>query len=363
MPETYNNLWTEITDFGNLDRALHLAARGRRFGDEVARFLVNRERELLRLQGELLQGSYRPGPTRSFWILEKKRRLITAPAFRDRVVHHALCRVVMPLFERKMIHDSYANRSGKGTHQAIHRAQQFCRSFPYVLKCDIVKYFPSIDHVLLKKTFRRTIRCPRTLWLMNLIVDSSAGQVPVCTWFPGDDLVQAAERRVGIPIGNLTSQWFANLFLTDFDHWVKEQLDCRGFVRYVDDFLLFANEKARLWAWRTALDDRLAAQRLRLHPNKSTVMRTADGVTFLGQRIWPHKRRLCRDNVVRARRRLRGLIVAMKAGKVTWEAANRRWASWLGHARQADSSGLVQGMVAEARTSLSSAPEPEGVSA
>ena len=124
---------------------------------------------------------------------------------------------------------------------------------------------------------------------------------------------------------------------------------CGGYVRYVDDFVLFADDKARLWQWREAIAGRLARQRLRLHPLKSAVMRTADGITFLGQRIWPHRRRLCRGNVVRARRRLRRLVLAMRAGEVTREAAQQRWASWLGHARQADTSALVRGMLADAR--------------
>ena len=220
MPKTHDNLWPGIVAFANLDAALDAAARGRRFKDDVSPFLVRRETELLRLQHELVTGTYRPSGYNSFWVVEKKRRLISAPAFRDRVVHHALCRVVMPLFERKMIDDSYANRPGKGTHQAILRTQEFCRRFPLALKCDIVKYFPSIDLQLLKALCRKTVRCTPTLRLLDLIVDSSNPQEPVCTWFPGDDLLAAAERRVGLPIGCLTSQWLANVFLTDFDHWV-----------------------------------------------------------------------------------------------------------------------------------------------
>jgi hypothetical protein len=124
-------------------------------------------------------------------------RLISAAPFRDRVVHHAVCNVVMPLFERKMIFDLYSNRVGKGTHVAIRRAQKYCRQFDFVLKCDVRIFFPSIDHEVLKGLIRQTIACRDTLWLLDKIVDGSNRQEPVCQVFSGDDLAEAAARRVG----------------------------------------------------------------------------------------------------------------------------------------------------------------------
>jgi len=303
--KTYNHLFDSICSFENLLAAARAAERGRRLNDHVGRFRARVEAEVLRLRKELTNGIYQPGSYREFWIREPKERMISAAPYRDRVVHHAVCRVVMPLFERKMIADLYSNRPGKGTHAAIRRCQHWCRKYRYVLKCDVTKYFPSMDHAVLKQAIRRTIRCQDTLRLMDAIIDNSNLQEAVCTVFPGDDIAEAAERRVGLPIGNLTSQWFGGIYLTAFDHWVQETLRAGAYVRYVDDFLLFSDDKVQLREWRQAICERLHMHRVRLNERKSRVYRVQDGVTFLGQRVWPGRRRLARANVARARRRLR----------------------------------------------------------
>jgi hypothetical protein len=246
----------------------------------------------------------------------------------------------MPLFERKMTDDLYSNRDDRGTHAAIRRCQHYCRRFRYVLKCDIEKYFPSIDHAVLKTTIRRTVRCKDTLWLLDAIIDASNQQEPVCAAYDGDDLADAAGRRVGLPIGNLTSQWFGGVYLTAFDHWVRESLRCKGYVRYVDDFLLFSDDKGELMRWRSMIVEKLVEYRVRLNARKCRAHRTADGVTYLGQRIWPWKRRLRRDNVATARRRLRWNVRQYSGGVITKAALTCRWMSWRGHAQQADTSGL-----------------------
>ena len=250
--KTHGNLFNGICDFGNLLEAARKASLRKGRMESVARFRTALEPALLAIQSELLGKTYQPGGYRTKIITRPKVRMISAAPFRDRVIHHALCNVVMPLFERKMISDQYSNRKGKGTHAAIRRAQHFCRRFRYVLKCDVRKYFPSIDHAVLKTTMRKTIRCRDTLWLLDTILDASNAQEQVCTLFPGDDLAEAAGRRVGLPIGNLTSQWFACIHLDPLDHWVKESLGCHGYVRYVDDFLLFSDDKEQLAQWRVA---------------------------------------------------------------------------------------------------------------
>lgn len=319
---------------------------------EVGRFRTHAEAELLQLARELRNRTYTPGAYRERWIARPKRRMISAAPFRDRVVHHAVCGVVMPLFERRMIFDLYSNREGKGTHAAIRRCEGFCRRFPYVLKCDIRKYFPSLDHQVLKAELRRTIRCPGALWLLDRIIDHSNRQEPVCTVFAGDDLADAAGRRVGVPIGNLTSQWFGAVYFDRFDHWVKEELRCPAYVRYVDDFLIFGTEKARLAVWRAAIKARLADLRLVLNERKSRVHRVVQGVTFLGQRIWPGRRRICRENVASARRRLRWNVRQYQRGQLSKEALVARWNSWRGHALQADAGPLVERMRQELRYAL-----------
>lgn len=349
---THNHLFEEICSFENLLGAARRAERGKRMQDTIGRFRTDLEAELVGLRRELMDQTYAPGPYRETIITRPKRRMISAAPFRDRVAHHAVCHVVMPLFERKMIFDLYSNRAGKGTHAAIRRAQEYCGQFEYVLKCDVRKFFPSMDHAVLKASIRQTIACRDTLRLLDTIIDGSNRQEPVCSLFPGDDLEAAAERRVGLPIGNLTSQWFGGVYLTAFDHWVKETLRCPGYVRYVDDFLLFADDRAQLAEWRGAVVRQLEEQRLHLNERKSRSFPTRDGVTFLGQRVWPGRRRLCRQNVADARRRLRWNVRQYKDGNLSKDALLCRWNSWRGHAGQADCSALIEKIKQELKNVL-----------
>lgn len=349
---THNNLYERICSFENLLAASRLAVKGKRFDDAVGRFITHLEPNVLLLKQELHERVYVPGAYLTKMITRPKVRMISAAPFRDRVVHHALCRVVMPLFEKKMIHDLYSNRPGKGTHAAIRRAQGFSKLHRYVLKADIQKFFPSMDHEVLKSVFRQTIRCKGTLWLMDRIVEASNAQETVCVLYPGDDMNQAMDRRVGLPIGNLTSQWFGGIYLNGFDHWVKEKLKCSGYVRYVDDFLLYGDDKGELGQWRDAIVEKLRSSRLRVNARKTRVFRTADGVTFLGQRIWPNRRRLARENVVSARRRLLWNVRQFRKDALDRDGLLQRWHSWRGHASQADTTGIINQIREQLRYAL-----------
>ncbi|MGH8477894.1 MAG: hypothetical protein ACRERV_03120 [Methylococcales bacterium] len=193
----YGNLWPEIISFANLLRASRQAQQGKRFKTNVLRFHARREDELLRLHEQLKNQSYQPGNYYTFYITEPKKRLISAAPYRDRVVHHALCNVVGPLFERSFIHDSYANRVGYGSHRALRRFVSFVRRYRYILQCDIQKYFPNIDHAILKTLIRRKIKCPNTLWLLDKIIDHSNPQEAPLLYFRGDDLLSPMERAQG----------------------------------------------------------------------------------------------------------------------------------------------------------------------
>lgn len=355
--KTWNHLYDQICSFGNLWSAALSAEREKRFEDAVGRFRTQREAEILRLRDELTAKTWQPGTYRTWMITCPKPRMISAAPFRDRVVHHAVCRVVMPLLERKMVFDLHSNRPGKGTHAAIRRAQEFSRRHAYVLKCDVRKFFPSMDHQVLKDILRGTIRCRDTLWLLDRIIDASNAQETVCTVFPGDDLAHAGSRRVGLPIGNLTSQWFGGVYLTPFDHWVKETLRCRGYVRYVDDFLLFGDDKMSLARWRAEIRQKLLEHRVFLHEAKSRVYPTRQGFSFLGQRIWPGRRRLLRANVSAARRRLRWQAREYCAGRLGRRDLEIRWQSWRGHAMQADGTALVKKVRAELRREVGAGGE------
>lgn len=321
--KTYKHLFDKITAWDNLLLAAKKAEKGRRYQASAARFGFRVESELLRLQRELQTKTYQPGPYTAFKIHDPKERLISAAPFRDRVVHLALCNVTAPIFDKTFVHDSYANRLGKGTHQAIERFQHYARRYRYALKCDIRKFFPSVDHAILKQELRWKIRCPRTLWLCDLIIDNSNPQEEHAAWFPGDDdLLASAERRRGLPIGNLTSQFWANVYLNRFDHWVKESLGAPGYVRYVDDFVLFGDDKAQLSAFRAALTERLAGLRLLPHPDKTHIHATARGVPFLGFRAWPCHRVLLKAKSRRFERFLRKKLADKKAQPPGWKRAS-----------------------------------------
>ncbi|ABW25404.1 conserved hypothetical protein [Acaryochloris marina MBIC11017] len=274
-------------------------------------------------------------------------RLISAAPYRDRVVHHALCNVIIPVFEPTLISDSYANRWGYGTHRAVQRFTQFARSSRYVLQCDIRKYFPSIDHGLLKAGLRRKIKCPKTLWLIDQIIDHSNPQATVLEYFPGDDLLTPLAHRRGLPIGNLTSQFFANVYLNGFDHFVKEQLKTKKYVRYVDDFALFDDSREQLVQARQAIEAYLNQLRLKIHPIKSQIVATHHGVAFLGFRIFPAHIRVQNANIRRSRKRLRKLQKAYAQGEISATMIDQSIQSWVAHLSHADTWQLRQRIFAD----------------
>jgi RNA-directed DNA polymerase len=348
--KTYKNLYPQICTFENLFLAFRGAAKGKRGRPEVAAFEQNLEPNLFRLQEELAAQTYRPAPYYHFAIRDPKPRIISAAPFRDRVVHHALVRIIEPIFESRFIHDSYACRVGKGTHKALDRCQEFARRFRYVLQCDLVHFFPAIDHAILRKVLARLIADARTMWLIDQIIGSGRN-IPnrhSPQYFPGDDLFAVARPR-GLPIGNLTSQFWANCYLDPLDQFVKRDLKCckqrGGYVRYVDDLLLFADDKHELWRWKAQVADFLAGLRLRLHERESTVYPVTNGIPFLGFRIYPHRRRLKRRNGVAFARRFRALRAQLAVGAIAQERLHQSVQGWLAHATHGDTLGLRRALI------------------
>ena len=338
MPTKHRNLFDAIASFSVLRAAALRAARGKRAKPGAVAFLANLEKEVLLLERELRSGRYRPGRYKTIEVRDPKHRVVSAAPFRDRVVHHAFCEVCEPIFDRGFIHDSYANRVGKGTHRAVARYESFRDRFRAVLRCDIYRYFPAIDHDILKRDLRRRIGCASTLELANRIIDGSNPQEPVNLYFRGDDLFTPFERRRGLPIGNLTSQFFANLYLNGLDHFCKQVLRVQGYLRYVDDFALFHDDPMQLDRWRARVSDFLVGRRLLLHPGKTHVAATTEPATFLGFVLLPGGyRRLPEDNVRRFRNRLRGLRMRWRDGRLSREEVDRRVQAWIAHAAHADS--------------------------
>lgn len=336
--KTYKNLFRKIITFDNLLFAAHKAAAGKCEQPNVLEFFSRLEENLWSLQLALMTQTYQPGSYSTFQIYEPKPRMISAAPFRDRVVHHALINVIGPLFEDSFIFESYANRVGKGTHIAIRRFQHFMRQYRYVLKCDIKKYFPSIDHKILKVLVHRRIADEGTRGLIDTIIDGSNPQELILDYFSGDDLFAPFERRKGLPIGNLTSQFFANLYLDPFDHFVKEQLGCKAYLRYVDDFALFSDWKSELRSWQKQISAFLDERRLQLHPGHCYLFPSRIGWPFLGQQVFRTHRRLSSKNVRRFKRHLRKWRVSPPDNLI------QRLASWSGHARQADTFHLLQSL-------------------
>jgi retron-type reverse transcriptase len=337
-----------MVSFENLLLAYRKARRGKRGRPGVAEFGLDLERELISLQHDLEEGSYQPGEYRLFTIYDRKPRVIAAAPFRDRVVHHAVMNLIEPPLDRTFISDSYACRHGKGVHAAVDRYQAWAQTYPYVLKMDVRQYFPSIDHILLKARLRRRIKDVRALQLLDRIIDSSPeGNAEPC-YFPGDDLFTPFERRAGIPIGNLTSQFFANLYLDDLDHFIKQKLSIRPYLRYVDDMVVLDNDKVRLAEIRFAVRERLEVDRLRLHPNKAHITRVTDGLNLLGYFVYPDRRLLRNDNGHRFARKYRGLVKAYANGYVRWPEIRSRVQSWIGHAKHADTDGLRRKIFSQA---------------
>lgn len=338
----HGDLFTAIACFENLHLSFIRAIRRKRYKRTSLEFTANLEGNLLALERELMEGSYLPGPYSTFTVYEPKPRLISSAPFRDRVVHHALCNIVEPIFDRTFVHDSYATRAGKGSHRALLRFHDFLRHSRYVLKCDVRKYFPSIDHEIMKSLVLRKIKCRWTLDLMGAIIDSSNTQEPRDVYFPGDGLFEPFLRRRGLPIGNLTSQFFANVYLDPVDHWIKERLGCRMYLRTMDDFCLFSDSKAELRKWLENIGRALEPLRLELKEPKSRIFRCDEGMEFLGFRVFPDYRRLNVTTALRAQKRLKAAYAAMRRGETTAAEFRQRLMSWLGHAGWGNTRGLVR---------------------
>ncbi|WP_019499175.1 RNA-directed DNA polymerase [Pseudanabaena sp. PCC 6802] len=342
----HGNLWAEIVSFANLLDAANKARKRKRYRDNVLDFHYNLELELVTLQKELVAKTYRPGEYRTFQIFVPRPRFVSAAPYRDRVVHHALCNVVAPILDRALIDDTYANRTGKGTHRALRRLTKFARSSRYVLQCDIKKYFPSIDRNILKELLQNKIKCADTLWLIEAIIDASNPQETVLDYFPGDDLLAPSLHPKGLPIGNLTSQLFANFYLSGCDRFIKEALSCRKYVRYVDDFALFADDCEYLVDARHQIEDFLCTLRLKLHPVKTQIFETHIGVSFLGFCTLSDRIRVRSDNLQRGRRRQRKMKKGMARGVISIEQMQRSQQSWRSHLAHGDTWRLCQKLFA-----------------
>lgn len=334
MAKTYNGLYPSIYSFESLHAAYLRARRGKRTRAEVQRFELDLEGNLIQLQNELIWGTYRTGKYRQFTVQEPKERIVAALPFRDRVVQHSLVEVIDPIWERRFIAESYACRVGRGTHKGADRTQVMLRKVKrehgavLVLKADIAKFFYSIDHGILKTLVRRRIACKNTLVLIDAIIDSTVKE----------------GIHVGIPIGNLTSQLFANVYLHELDEFVKHGLREKQYCRYMDDFIIVHHDKAHLQQARVQIEQFLW-DRLRLKTNAKTQVFPVGvfhgrALDFLGYRIWTTHRKLRKSSIQRITQTMKKLQRLYADGRVTLGRVRQSLISWLGHAQHAETHGL-----------------------
>ena len=270
MPTRQHIQLIDIADRANLTEAVYLAARGRRKRSSITTFLANLDQNLNSLSETLMDGNYAPQPLRQFVIHDPKRRVIHAPEFRDRVVHHAIILQAGAQLDRTLIDDSFACRVGKGSVAAVLRAQHFSRRFAWYAKLDIAKYFHSIDHDLLLQRLSRRFKGAGFLDLLTRIVQgfhASSGK--------------------GLPIGALTSQYFANLYLNDADRWLTARNEVCGFVRYMDDMICWFDSKAAARRTLNELEPFLAEELALTLKSGAQINQSDRGISFCGHRIYP----------------------------------------------------------------------------
>ncbi len=326
-----------IASVANLFRAAYQARRGKSRRPDVEDWWLRRETELAALGEELRSGAYRPGPYRFFEIHEPKRRQIAAAPFRDRVVHHALCNLLAPVLERRFIARSFSCQIGKGTTAARECCRQLTNRHRYVLKCDVRKFFPNIDHAILREKLAGVVRDERVLALIRVILESyRTGEEVPAPRFPGDDVAHTPGRDRGLPIGNLTSQLWGNLYLDALDHWITETERHGAYLRYTDDFLFFGNDRVRLWELRAGIAEQMVQMRLKLAEPKSRLLAVRGGVPFCGFRFEPGRRpRVLGVTKRRFERRRRTLF-----GRREFRQLGRCVFAWYQFSREGNTAGL-----------------------
>jgi len=317
----YGNLYNKITEFENLYLAYRKASLGHKENGEILEYMFDYESRLFQIQDELINKTYCTGEYKKFHVYDPKKRLIMSLPFRDRIVQHALCNVIEPIFDKGFIFDSYACRLNKGAHRGIQRVRKFINSLGdniHVLKCDVAKYFYNIDHSQLKQIIRKKIKCEDTLWLIDHIIDSD-----------GSDR--------GIPIGNLTSQLFANIYLNEIDYFVKQDLGIKYYVRYMDDIVILGNNKSELWDIFEQIKQYINNDLHIVFNGKTKLFPLSQGIDFLGYRQFYEFSLLRKRCIIKNKLNLLKLSKLYNSGKISFDKINQSIQSFIGHSKWANS--------------------------
>ena len=334
--QTLDNLFERMTEFDRLELAYRNARKGKRYRDEVLRFGNNLDDNLLSIQREVREGTFRFGPYRKHWVYVPKKRVIMALPFRSRIVQWTVYQELNPFYDRQMIEDSYACRDGKGALAAALRLQYWMRqaeSKPgnwYTIKLDISKFFYRIDHKTLADILRRRIKDERLMALLEQIINANGERFGLPRYASPED-IEAEDwlTDVGMPIGNLTSQLFANIYLNELDQYCKHILKIKCYVRYMDDVVIVAPSKEAAQRWKEEIETFLY-EHLKLDLNKKTAIRPMGKVEFVGFIISTHELKLRKSTVRRMKRAVHAICDKLFTGEMTQEAFDRRVASYNG---------------------------------
>ena len=320
-----STLYSKIYNYENLLSAWQNAKKGKTKRRYVKRFQRDLKENLTKLREELINQTYQPCALKTFTLRDPKTRKISKSAFRDRVVHWALCNLIVPFFEKSFIYDSHANRVGKGTLKAIERFDKFKKKVSknntrecYVLKADIKHYFEEIDHQTLVEMIRRKIKDEKVIWLIEKILSIN-------------------NRAKGMPLGNLTSQFFANLYLNESDVFVKHKLKAKYYIRYVDDFVILHESKERLEEWKKKINEFLQDKlKIELHPSKSHVLKLSNGINFLGFRIFYYHKLIRKSNLKNFQRKFNNLRILFDEEIISREKSLEALEGWLAYCSHAN---------------------------
>jgi len=315
-------LFARICSFENLYLAWEKARRAKPSNVETIKFGFNLEDNLFSIQEEIKKQNYEQGKYKRFMVRDPKLREIWAAPFKDRVIHHAICNIIEPIFDRTFIDDSYACRKGKGSHKAVVRLNCFLQNpeNKYCLKCDISKYFQSIDHNILMRLIERKIKDKKVLCLIGKILNSM---------------------EKGIPIGNLTSQLFANIYLNPLDYFVKHSLKAKYYIRYVDDFVILGRDVKILEFCREKIKSFLETNlKLKLKTKKMAIFPVKHGIDFLGFRVYKTHRKIRKSSIVRFRKKLKKMKRNYCSNQKSLEDVLGSISSYFGHWKWADTYNL-----------------------
>ncbi|MBI3035680.1 group II intron reverse transcriptase domain-containing protein [Candidatus Woesearchaeota archaeon] len=325
----YGNLYEKLCSFENLECAFRKARKHKTTKDYVIEFEKNLEENLLLLRSELLLHSYKPQPLKTFILRDPKTRKISKSAFRDRVVHHALCNIIEPIFEKQFIYDSYANRKGKGTLKAVERFDFFKRKISnnntracYILKADIRHYFETVSHETLLSIIRNKIKDEIIIRLIKTILQN----------------YKIGRRgNLGMPLGNLTSQFFANVYLNELDQFIKNELKVEYYIRYVDDFVILHENHKNLEKYKEATNKFLTQNlKIELHPEKSKIIRLDRGINLLGYRVFYYYKLLRKSNIRKFEKKFNQKMELYRNGEIIYEDIINSLRGWLGYAMWAN---------------------------